>query len=148
MISDWIGAPLGLNTWAAGVSDGIYTRFSLEFVLGMVCAPIAWLLGIDSGHLLVSGQLLGTRTVLNEFISYLQLGQMKAAGTFTDARATVILTYALCGFANVVSIGIQVGGIGALAPEKRSELARLGGRALLGGTLSCFLTACVAGMLI
>lgn len=148
LLSAWIGAPLGLNTWIAESTGGLYQSFSLEFIFGLIGAPVAWLLGIDSGHLMVSGQLLGTRTVLNEFISYLQLGRMKAAGTFTDERALVILTYALCGFSNVVSIGIQVGGIGALAPAKRSELARLGWRALLGGSLACFLTACVAGMLI
>ncbi|CAM3082493.1 nucleoside transporter C-terminal domain-containing protein [Rariglobus hedericola] len=148
ILSGWIGAPFGLNEWIAQATGGVYRSFSLEFILGMICAPVAWLIGIDSGHLMVSGQLLGTRTVLNEFISYLQLGQMKAAGTFTDERATIILTYALCGFANLVSIGIQVGGIGALAPDKRSDLARLGGRALLGGSLACFLTACVAGILI
>jgi CNT family concentrative nucleoside transporter len=148
MLSTWIGAPVGLNGWIAEVTGGVYQTFSLEFILGIACAPVAWLMGIDPGHLLVSGQLLGTRTVLTEFISYLQLGQMKSAGTFTDDRATVILTYALCGFSNFVSIGIQVGGIGALAPQKRSELATLGGRALLGGSLACFLTACIAGMLI
>lgn len=148
MLSDWIGAPLGINAWIADTTGGVYRSFSLEFILGILCAPLAWLMGIDAGHLMVSGQLLGTRTVLNEFISYLQLGQMKSSGTFTDERSIIILTYALCGFANLVSIGIQVGGIGALAPEKRGELARLGGRALLGGSLSCFLTACIAGMLV
>ena len=148
LLADWIGAPLGLNAWIAETTGGVYRTFSLEFIAGMICAPVAWLIGIDPGHLMVSGQLLGTRTVLNEFISYLQLGQMKSAGTFTDERALIILTYALCGFANIVSIGIQVGGIGALAPEKRGDLARLGGRALLGGSLACFLTACVAGMMI
>jgi CNT family concentrative nucleoside transporter len=148
MLSDWIGAPLGINTWIADLTGGAYRSFSLELILGILCAPLAWLMGVDSGHLMVSGQLLGTRTVLNEFVSYLQLGQMKSAGTFTDKRAIIILTYALCGFANLVSIGIQVGGIGALAPEKRGDLALLGGRALLGGSLACFLTACIAGMLI
>ncbi len=147
ILSAWIGGPTGLNAWVASATDGAYQSFSLEFLLGMLFSPIAWLMGIDHGQLLVSGQLLGTRTVLNEFISYLQLGEMKAAGAFTDERSLVILTYALCGFANFVSIGIQVGGIGALAPAQRPTLAKLGLKALIGGSLACFLTACVAGML-
>ena len=147
LLANWIGAPTGLNTWVASVTHGAYQSFSLEFLLGMLFSPLAWLIGIDSGHLLVSGQLLGTRTVLNEFISFMQLGEMRSAGTFVHERSTVILTYALCGFANIVSIGIQVGGIGALAPSQRATLAKLGVKALIGGNLACFLTACVAGML-
>lgn len=148
MLGSWIGDPLGLNDWVARVTGGTFQTFSLEFILGVICAPFAWLIGIEPGNLLVSGQLLGIRTVLNEFVSYLQLGEMKAAGAFTDQRSLVILTYALCGFSNIVSIGIQVGGISAIAPSQRTNLATLGVKALLGGTLACFLTACVAGMLI
>lgn len=147
ILANWIGSPTGLNTWVASITGGAYQSFSLEFLLGMLFSPLAWLIGIDSGQLLVSGQLLGTRTVLNEFISYMQLGEMKAAGTFVHERSIVILTYALCGFANIVSIGIQVGGIGALAPSQRATLAKLGVKALIGGNLACFLTACIAGML-
>lgn len=137
----------GLNAWIAHVTDGAFNSFSLEFIFGLVYAPIAWLLGIEPGHLLQSGALLGTRTVLNEFISFQQLGALKAAGTLTDTRTVIILTYAMCGFANIVSIGIQIGGIGALAPNQRSNLAQLGVRAMLGGTLACYLSACVAGIL-
>ena len=129
------------------MTHGTYRAFSLEFLMGIICAPVAWLIGIDPEHLLASGQLLGTRTVLNEFIAYLQLGEMKQAGTFTDQRSLVIMTYALCGFANIVSIGIQVGGIGALAPNQRASLAKLGVKAVIGGSIACFLTACVAGIL-
>jgi CNT family concentrative nucleoside transporter len=148
ILSAWIGAPTGLNGWVASVTGGAYKSFSLEFILGILYAPIAWLIGIDRGDLLVSGQLLGTRTVLNEFVSYLQLGELKAAGSFANPRTLIILTYALCGFANIVSIGIQVGGIGALAPEQRGNLAKLGVKALIGGSLACFLTACIAGMMV
>jgi len=148
ILSAWIGAPTGLNVWVESITHGTYKTFSLEFILGILYAPVAWLIGIDNGHLLVSGQLLGTRTVLNEFVSYLQLGDLKAAGKFTDPRSLIIMTYALCGFANIVSIGIQVGGIGALAPNQRGNLAKLGVKALIGGSIACFLTACVAGMLI
>lgn len=147
VMSHWIGAPLGLNTWVESATDGVFKTFSLEFVLGLICAPIAWLIGIEPGNLLVCGQLLGTRTVLNEFVSYLQMGELKASGVFTDERSLVIMTYALCGFANIVSIGIQIGGIGSIAPNQRATLAKLGVKALIGGSLACFLTASVAGML-
>jgi CNT family concentrative nucleoside transporter len=113
----------------------------------MVGAPIAWLIGVDSEHLLAAGRLLGEKTVLNEFYAYFSMSQMKIAGQLTDDRTRIILTYALCGFSNIVSIGIQVGGLGAMAPGKRTELALLGWRALLGGSLTCFLTASIAGML-
>jgi CNT family concentrative nucleoside transporter len=148
VLGSWIGGWTGLNSWIAGVTGGTYKAFSLEFVLGLLYAPVAWLIGIDSGQLMASGQLLGTRTVLNEFVAYLQLGEMKAAGTYTDPRSLVIMTYALCGFANIVSIGIQVGGIGALAPAQRENLAKLGVKSMMGGSIACMLTACVAAMLL
>lgn len=160
-IFGWVGAPHtlsiggselftypGINAWVERVTDGVFKTFSLEFVFGVVYAPIAWLLGIDYGHLLQSGQLLGTRTVLNEFVSFLQLGQMKASGALTDQRTVIILTYAMCGFANIVSIGIQIGGIGSLAPNQRANLASLGFKAMLGGTIACYLSACIAGILV
>lgn len=147
VLGSWIGAPTGLNDWVRSATHGNYPAFSLEFILGVIYTPIAWLIGIDDSHLMISGQLLGTRTVLNEFIAYLQLGDLKAAGKFVDQRSLIIMTYALCGFANFVSIGIQVGGIGALAPDQRQNLAKLGVKALIGGSIACFLTACVAGML-
>ena len=137
----------GFNAWIARVTGGVFPGFSLEFVFGVVYAPVAWLLGIDVGHLMQSGALLGTRTVLNEFISFQQLGALKAAGTLTDTRTIIILTYAMCGFANIVSIGIQIGGIGSLAPNQRGNLAQLGVKAMLAGTLACYLSACVAGIL-
>ncbi len=157
----WVGAPHtltiagneiftypGFNGWIQQVTGGAFKAFSLEFILGIVYAPVAWLIGIDSGYLLQSGQLLGTRTVLNEFVSFLQLGQMKTDGTLTDQRTIIILTYAMCGFANIVSIGIQIGGIGTLAPNQRENLAALGVKAVFGGTIACYLSACVAGMMI
>lgn len=157
----WVGAPHtfsvagnelftypGFNDWIAQVTDGTFKTFSLEFVLGLIYAPLAWLIGIDYGHLLQAGQLLGTRTVLNEFVSFFQLGELKASGALTDKRTIILLTYAMCGFANIVSIGIQIGGIGSLAPNQRGNLAALGVKAVLGGTIACYLSACVAGMLV
>ena len=141
------GEWLGLNTLVAELTGGRFTTFNLQFLFGMIGAPFAWLLGIDSGNLLVAGSLLGEKVVLNEFIAYFSMSQLQADGVLVDERARIILTYALCGFSNIVSIGIQVGGLGAMAPERRGELARLGWRALIGGNLACGLTACLAGML-
>jgi concentrative nucleoside transporter, CNT family len=138
----------GLGRAIEWMTNGTFKTFSLEFILGMLNAPIAWLIGIDSHDILISGSILGTRTVLNEFVAYLQLGQLKAAGTITDPRTIIIMTYALCGFANLVSIGVQIGGIGAIAPNQRVNLARLGFKSMIGGSIACMLTACVAGMLI
>ncbi len=146
-LANGIGGWSGLNGWIASMTDGRYESLSLQFVLGMVGAPLAWLMGVDTGNLMTAGQLLGEKTVLNEFYAFFTMNRMEESGALTDDRTRMILTYALCGFSNIVSIGIQVGGIGAIAPERRSELARLGWRALLGGSIACFLTASVAAML-
>jgi len=117
----------------------------IQTVLGWIFRPIAWVMGVpwhDSGTI---GGLLGTRMVLNEFIAYSQLGPMK--GTL-DPVSFTIATFALCGFANVSSVGIQIGGIGALAPDRKHDLARLGFRAMIAGTLANFLSATLAGMLL
>jgi len=145
--SVWFHYP-GINGWISDVTGGAFQKFSLEFILGLLYAPVAWLLGIDSQYILQSGALLGTRTVLNEFIAFQQLGVLKASGAFTDQRTIIILTYAMCGFANIVSIGIQIGGIGGLAPSQRGNLVQLGVKAVIGGTIACYMSACVAGMLI
>jgi concentrative nucleoside transporter, CNT family len=147
-LGDMLGEWVGLNGLVASVTGGQYEQFSLQFVLGLIGAPIAWLMGIDYGNLMVSGALLGEKVVLNEFVAYFSMNTLQASGDLTDERTRIILTYALCGFANLVSIGIQIGGIGAIAPEKRQELAQLGWRALLAGSLACFIPASIAGMLI
>jgi concentrative nucleoside transporter, CNT family len=118
---------------------------SLEKIFGILFAPVAWLLGVSWKDCTAIGNLLGTRLVLNEFVAFLQLGPMKAG---LDPRSFTIATYALCGFANFSSIAIQVGGIGALAPGRKSDLARLGLRAVAAGTMANFLSACIAGMLL
>jgi CNT family concentrative nucleoside transporter len=148
VLSRWIGDPFGLNAWVASITGGTFKTFSLEFLLGMLFAPIAWLMGISNDALLQSGSLLGTRTVLNEFVAFIDLARLKDAGLYTDPRNLMIMTYALCGFANIVSIGIQIGGIGAIAPAQRENLAKLGVKALLGGSLACFMAAAIAGMLV
>ena len=125
-------------------------EWSLSAALGYLFAPFAYLMGIEAGDCLAAGELLGKKMVANEFVSYLQLSQwiQPGSGVELSPRSVAILTYALCGFANFSSIGIQIGGIGGIAPARRGELARLGFRAMLGGTLACFMTACVAGILL
>ncbi|HZI78078.1 MAG TPA: NupC/NupG family nucleoside CNT transporter [Vicinamibacterales bacterium] len=118
---------------------------SLQQILGYAFAPIAWSLGVPWQDAPTIGNLLGTRMVLNEFVAYSQLGPLKET---LDPKSFIIATFALCGFANFSSIGIQIGGIGALAPERRHDLARLGLRAMLAGTFANFLTATIAGMLL
>ena len=142
-----LGSWTGLNAWAAAISHGRYHEFNLQFAFGVAFAPLAWLMGVPNHDLLVAGQLLGEKTVINEFVAYGSLAQLKDAGAFADLRSVIILTYALCGFSNISSIGIQIGGIGALAPNQRPTLAALGIKALIGGSIACFLTACVAAML-
>jgi concentrative nucleoside transporter, CNT family len=120
-------------------------KLSLQAILGWVFAPIAWALGVTWADAQPVGSLLGTRMVLNEFVAYSQLGTLKAV---LDPRSFTIATFALCGFANFSSIGIQLGGIGALAPSRRQDLARLGVRAMIAGTLANFVTATIAGALL
>jgi concentrative nucleoside transporter, CNT family len=118
---------------------------SLQQIFGWVLAPVAWSMGVTWRDAPLIGNLLGTRMVLNEFVAYSQLGPLKAT---LDPRSFTIATFALCGFANFGSIGIQIGGIGALAPNRRHDLARLGLRAMFAGTLANFMTATIAGFLL
>lgn len=144
----WVGAhiPVGggaaLNDWIRDVSGGVFESLSLQAIFGTLMAPLAWLIGIDSSEMLRAGQLLGTKLALNEFVAYDLLGK----ATDLSARSVFLLTFALCGFANLGSVGIQLGGIGGLAPSQRSALAALGLRALLGGTVATLMTAAIAGM--
>ena len=121
--------------------------FNLESLLGWLLAPLAWLMGVPWADATTIGSLLGVKTVLNEFVAYLQLSSLLSADTGLSPRSVIIATYALCGFANFSSIAIQIGGIGGIAPSRRSDLARLGLRAMVAGTLAAFMTATVAGML-
>jgi concentrative nucleoside transporter, CNT family len=120
---------------------------SLDVVLGWVFAPIAWAMGVTTKDMFTVGNLLGTRMVLNEFVAFAKLGE-PGVGSSLDPRSFIITTYALCGFANFSSIAIQIGGIGSLAPTRRGDLARLGLRAMIAGTLANFLTATIAGVLL
>ena len=132
----------GVQGWAGVAPEN---RFTLQTLLGCANAPFAWLMGVPWKDCTLVGQALGERIVLNEFIGYISLSKNLAT---LDPRSVTIATYALCGFANFASIAIQIGGIGAMAPTRRADLARLGFRAMIAGLLACYITATVAGMLI
>ena len=125
-------------------------RWSLATVLGYLFAPMAWLMGIEARDCLRAGELLGLKMAANELVAYARLSEWldPDSGVVLGERTKVIMTYALCGFANFGSIGIQIGGIGGIAPDRRTDVAKLGFRAMLGGTLAAFMTACVAGVLL
>ncbi len=136
----------GFLGWAGGLAG--FEGLSLERVMGWLLAPLAWLMGVSWVDAPVVGSLMGVKTVVNEFVAYLQLaGLMQSEGTL-QPRSVVIATYALCGFANFSSIAIQLGGIGGMAPSRRHDLSRLGLRAMIGGTIAAFMTATVAGMIL
>lgn len=143
---------LAMLNWGVQQACGLFGHPELDFqtLLGRAFAPLAWIMGTpwrDCGQI---GLLIGEKTALNEFVAYSHLADYVKAHPENplDHRSYVIATYALCGFSNFLSIGIQIGGIGPLAPERKSDLARLGLRALLGGSLACFMTAAIAGMLV
>ncbi|MGI9244377.1 MAG: NupC/NupG family nucleoside CNT transporter [Verrucomicrobiales bacterium] len=140
----WFG--LGsLNDWVAWASGGRFEMLSLQAIFGFVFAPVAWAIGIGATEVLQVGQLLGTKLFATEFFAFLDLGVLKSEGL--SSRSVFIATFALCGFANFMSIGIQIGGIGGLAPEQRPALASLGIRAMIGGMLASCLSASIAGVL-
>jgi concentrative nucleoside transporter, CNT family len=151
-IAGMLIAFLALIAMANGILGGLHglpymgwLPVSLEKIFGIIFAPIAWLMGVPWKDASTIGDLLGTRLVLNEFVAFLKLGPLKST---LDPRSFTIATYALCGFANFSSIAIQIGGIGALAPNRKSDLARLGLRAVAAGTMANFMSACIAGMLL
>jgi CNT family concentrative nucleoside transporter len=134
-----------LNALLGGLGHAIGRELSLSIIFGWVFAPVAWAMGVPWRDAPIIGNLLGTRMALNEFVAYSQLGPMKAT---LDPKSFTIATFALCGFANFSSIGMQIGGIGGLAPNRRHDLARLGLRAMFAGTLANFMTATIAGFLL
>ncbi len=135
----------GILGWLHGFPLFSWLPPTLERIFGVIFAPLAWIMGVSWKDAADIGNLLGTRLVLNEFVAFTQLGPMKA---HLDPRSFTIATYALCGFANFSSIAIQIGGIGALAPNRKSDLARMGLRAVAAGSMANFMSACIAGMLL
>lgn len=128
-------------------TNGRFEGFTFTYLLGVIFAPFAWILGTPIQDITLIGQLLGQKTVINEFVAYAELNNLREAGVVLHPKSLLIATYALCGFSNFASIGIQIGGIGAIAPGQRRNLTELGIKALIGGTIACFLTACIAGVL-
>jgi len=143
-----LGNLLGINGWIAEVTNGNFKGLSLEFILGYLFSPIMWLIGVASEDITLTGRLLGEKVIASEFVGYESLATLRANGAFAFQRSIVMATYFLCGFANFASIGIQIGGIGSLAPSKRKWLSEFGFRALLGGTLASLLSATIVGMLV
>lgn len=143
-----LGSLTGLDAVVSSMTNGRLDSLSLEFIFGLVFAPVAWLIGIGGADLLSVGQLLGIKLVANEFVAYEQLGRMMGSGQLVSERSVLITTYALCGFANFSSMGIQIGGISVLAPSKRVALSRLALLSVVGGTLACLYTGAVAGVVL
>jgi len=148
-ILGWVGDLSALNAWIAENSP--YDKLSLEAVLGVIFAPLMWLIGVNSSDIMLMGQLLGIKLAASEFVGYIQLADLKdfSSGVhFSFNKSVIMATYMLCGFANFASIGIQIGGIGSLAPGQRKTLSEFGMRAVLGGTLASLLSATMAGMIL
>ncbi len=144
ILRDWIGGPSGLNSLITEHTN--YDGLTFQFIIGYAFAPIAFLMGVASDDIVLVGQLLGEKTILNEFYAYVTMGEMKNTNAFVHEKSIIMSTYILCGFANFASIGIQIGGIGALAPTRKGLLSELGLYALLGGTIACLFTASIVGM--
>jgi len=143
-----IGQWTDLNDIIEKISHHQYHKLSLQFLLGYLLAPFMWLIGVAKQDIALVGQLLGEKIIMTEFVGYISLAKLKAVSAFSDPKSIIMATYMLCGFANFASIGIQIGGIGSLAPNKRSLLARYGMRALLGGTIASLLSATIIGMIL
>ena len=146
VLVDGIGEWFGLNAFVVESTGGVFQGFSLEYILGQVFRLFAFAMGVEWNETLQVGSLIGQKTVLNEFVAYLSLADMKNAGVLSE-KAIIISTYALCGFANFSSIAIQIGGIGGMAKKRQGDLSKLGMRALIAATLATMMTATIAGAL-
>ena len=145
----WIGDWTSLNHWFA--ANTLYDSFSLEAILGSIFAPLMWIMGVPTADIMPMGQLLGIKLAASEFVGYIQLAELKNPMNVVHLqyqKSVIMATYMLCGFANFASIGIQIGGIGSLAPGQRKVLSKFGVRALIGGTLASILSAIIAGAII
>jgi len=137
-----------LNPIIADFTNGQYNSLSLEFILGYAFAPLMWVIGVGAEDITLVGRLLGEKIIMSEFIGYISLAELKASGIFSEQKSIIMATYMLCGFANFASIGIQIGGIGSLAPNQRKQLSKFGLRALLGGTIASLLSATMVGIIL
>ena len=149
-ILGWVGDVTTLNSWMAENTEN-YTSFSIEAILGYTFAPLMWLIGVAYEDMDLMGQLLGIKLAASEFVGYIQLAELKNIANATHLtynKSIIMATYMLCGFANFASIGIQIGGIGSLAPGQRKTLSEFGMKALIGGTIASLMSATIAGMII
>ena len=146
ILVDGIGNWTGLNEMVISTTGGIYDGFSLQYILGQVFRVFAWLMGIDWNQTLYVGSLLGQKLVINEFIAYTSLSELIQQGVLNE-RSILISTYSLCGFANFSSIAIQIGGIGSMAPNRQSDLSKMGLRALFAASLATMMTGSIAGIM-
>ena len=137
-----------LNESIAQFSNGKYNTLSLQFLLGYLFSPVMWLIGVPFQDITLVGRLLGEKLIMTEFIGYISLAELKTAGAFASQKSIIMATYILCGFANFASIGIQIGGIGSLVPEKQTLLSKYGLKALWAGTLASLLSATIIGMIL
>jgi len=147
MLVDGIGAWTGLNDWVRVSTNGAFNGFSLQYIFGQVFRVFAFIIGVNWSESLQVGSLLGQKMVINEFVAYLSLADMKASGLLSE-KSIIISTYALCGFANFSSIAIQIGGIGGMAPNRQGDISKLGMRALVAASLATMMSATIAGALI
>jgi CNT family concentrative nucleoside transporter len=143
-----IGRYTGLNDWVVSITDGKVQGFTFQFVVGMILSPFMWLIGVPFDDMMLVGSLLGQKTILNEFVAYFQMQQWKDAGLFMYEKSVIMSTYILCGFANISSIGILLGGLGVLAPNKQSMIIKLGIPTMIGGALVSILSATMVGMIL
>lgn len=137
-----------INSQIAELTSGEYKKISLEFILGYIFAPLMWLLGVASEDIALVGRLLGEKIIASEFVGYISLSELKEAGAFANYKSIIMATYMLAGFANFASIGIQIGGIGSLAPSRKTLLSQYGMKALIGGTLASLMSATIVGMIL
>lgn len=143
-----LGAWTNLNEIIMTSTNGQYETLSMQFVLGFILAPVAWLTGVPAADMTLVAQLFGEKIILNEMVAYISMKELIDSMKFINQKSVIMATYMLCGFANFASIGIQIGGIGALAPNQRAMLAKLGFKALLGGAMASLLSATIVGMII
>lgn len=143
-----VGGWVGLNETIAEFTGGKFSGLSLQFILGYAFAPLMWIIGVAPSDITLVGQLLGEKLIASEFVGYTSLAALKTAGAFSTEKSIIMATYILCGFANFASIGIQIGGIGSLAPNQRKLLSEFGFKALLGGTIASLFSATMVGMVL
>ncbi|MDR1500160.1 MAG: Na+ dependent nucleoside transporter, partial [Tannerellaceae bacterium] len=145
--SDIIGRHTGINEWVRGFTGGKSDGLTFQFIVGIVLAPFMWITGVPLEDITTVGSLLGQKTILNEFVAYAQMEEWKTAGMFVYEKSMIMSTYILCGFANISSIGILLGGMSVLAPGKKEMIIRLGFPAMIGGALVSVMSATIVGMI-